>query len=249
MNRYLVAQPPRDAGLNLFCFHHAGAGAMTFAGWRRRPGPQVCVLPVRLPGRETRLRERRITDAGLLLRELAADLGPLLERPHAFYGHSLGALVAYRFAQHRVRHGLRPPEAVLVGACTPPHLPARFGVGDAVPDRELLALLTRCGDLPELLLQRPQRLRTLLATLRDDLLLAHSLRSRPGDPLPTPLLAFAGRDDQIAPEVDMRAWARCTTAGFALRTVSGGHFFVRDGAFPHLVTSVLGTDSPSHLAG
>lgn len=249
MNRYVVAHPPSEAQLNLFCFHHAGAGAMTFARWRRRLGPNVCVLPVRLPGRETRLREARITDGDRLIRELGEHLGPLLDRPHAFYGHSLGALVAYRFALHRAHEGRRAPESVLVGACSPPHLAAPFADGDDLPDRDLLALLTRCGDLPDPLLQRPQRLRTLLATLRDDLRLAGSLRAGPGDPLPSPLLAFAGSDDQVAPAAEMHSWGRYTTAGFALRTVSGGHFFVRDGEFPRLVTSVLGTGSPLRLVG
>ncbi|WP_406379390.1 thioesterase II family protein [Streptomyces sp. NBC_01618] len=249
MNRYVVGHPQSEAPLSLFCFHHAGAGAMTFARWRQRLGPQVRVLPVRLPGRETRLREARITDGNRLMRELAEALGSLLDQPHAFYGHSMGALVAYRFALHRVREGHRAPDSVLVGACSPPHLPGRFTDGDELPDQELLGLLSRCGDLPEYLVQRPERLRTLLATLRDDLQLARSLRDGSGDALPCPLRAFAGRDDTVAPAGEMRSWDQYTTAAFELRTIAGGHFFVRGGELSQLLASALGSGSPSRLAG
>ncbi|HEY8980735.1 MAG TPA: thioesterase domain-containing protein, partial [Streptomyces sp.] len=73
MHRYLATRPTADGDAparRLLCFHHAGAGAMTFAGWRQRVGAGVAVLPVRLPGRESLLREAPFTDADRLVEEL-----------------------------------------------------------------------------------------------------------------------------------------------------------------------------------
>ncbi|MEV0092391.1 alpha/beta fold hydrolase [Streptomyces sp. NPDC050738] len=241
-HRYLAVRPnDRPADLTLLCFHHAGAGAMAYAGWQQRVGPGVRVLPVRLPGRESRLREAHITEGALLIEELEADLGPLLSGRHAFYGHSLGALVAYRFAQRRAERGLRPPERLLVGGCPAPHLPsAALGVlRPELPDGQLIAALGDENSLPGQLLSRPEMLATVLTTLRADLRLAHSLRSLPVTPLPCPLDAFAGQDDALVPAAEIRPWERCTDARFRFRTVAGAHFFVRGRELPRLVGEAL----------
>ncbi|MFI1395451.1 thioesterase II family protein [Streptomyces sp. NPDC020681] len=243
MNHYLAVSPGTaeltQPALRLFCFHHAGAGALTFARWRARFGADVQVLPVRLPGRETRLREPRIVDAGQLLGELDDHLGPLLDAPHAFYGHSLGALVAYRFALRRTRAGRRPPLLVGVGASAAPHLSTPLVEQADLPDDRLLAALARYGTLPPYLFERPKWLALLLSTMRDDLQLARSLREGAGDALASPLHAFVGSEDKVATESAVAAWSRYTSAGFELRTVPGGHFFVRDAELPTLLAAEL----------
>lgn len=68
------------------------------------------MLPVRLPCRETRIRERPFTDAAALVRVLDRELAPLLaEGPYAFYGHSMGALAAYLLTAHRQPTGRPRP--------------------------------------------------------------------------------------------------------------------------------------------
>ncbi|AWZ04427.1 MULTISPECIES: alpha/beta fold hydrolase [unclassified Streptomyces] len=251
MPRCLAVRPPAGpAGIRLFCFHHAGAGAMTFAGWKRAVGPGVSVLPVRLPGRESRLREPRVTDGDQLIQELTEDLGEILDgpEPYAFYGHSLGAMVAYRFAEHLVRTGRRPPLMLLVGASPAPQLPSAVLDGaralrpDA-PDKELLKALGDEDSLPRELLARPGWLSLTLDTLRADLRLARSLRSAPVVPLPCPVRAFAGSEDPLVSPAEVGAWAQCTTAGFRMRILPGAHFFVRGDELPRLVGEALHIES------
>ncbi|MFI6847845.1 thioesterase domain-containing protein [Kitasatospora sp. NBC_00085] len=240
MNQYVAAGPRPGAPLRLICFHHAGAGALTFAGWSARIGPLVSVVPVRLPGRETRLGEDRITDVDRLFRELDEHLGPLLdEGPYAFYGHSLGALVAHRFAGHRIDSGRRAPAGVLVGACMAPHLPNPLISAADADDTRLLGLLSGLGGVPEELLARPAWLRGMLATTRADLVLGRALREGATAPLPCPIWAFAGAEDRIATPTAVAAWERWTTSAFHLRTLAGGHFFVRDGELPRLLGELL----------
>ncbi|MEV2255284.1 alpha/beta fold hydrolase [Streptomyces sp. NPDC050147] len=233
--------------LNLLCFHHAGAGAMTFAGWQRRVGPDVNVLPVRLPGRESRLREGRITQAARLVEELEDDLGPLLESPYAFYGHSLGALVAYRFALHRARMGRRLPHMLGVGACAAPQLPSLLLDTTSVPglsDEQLIGSLNDEESMPAALLQRPEWLSMTLDTLRADLELARSLRAGPVTAVPCAVQAFAGMEDQMVAAADIQAWQRCTTADFTLHSVPGAHFFVRGHDAPKAVAQALRETAP-----
>ncbi|MEV7601797.1 alpha/beta fold hydrolase [Kitasatospora sp. NPDC089797] len=247
MNQYFAARPRAEAPLRLVCFHHAGAGALTFAGWASRVGRNVSVVPVRLPGRESRLGEARITDVGSLLSELDEHLGPMLDQgPFAFYGHSLGALVAYRFAEHRIRAGRRAPISVLVGACMAPHLSNPLIASADLSDRELLALLASLGGVPEELPARPDWLRQMLATARADLTLGRTLREGAMTPLSCPIWAFAGAQDQVATPAAVAEWERWTTADFQFRTLPGGHFFVREGELPQMLGEMLA--GPAALA-
>ncbi|MFD3578289.1 thioesterase II family protein [Streptomyces sp. NPDC058644] len=251
MHRFLAVRPPADGGrLRLLCFHHAGAGAQAFAGWQPRVGRDIDVLPIRLPGRETLLKEPRITDAEQLVHELQQELGPLLDSstPYAFYGHSLGALVAYRLTQHRLNAGLRPARLLLVGACVAPQLPV--DLLDArdpaeLTDEELMVAFSGEQSLPEPLRSRPGRLALVLATLRSDLLLARSLRSAPAAALPCSLRAFAGRDDAMVSTAQVQAWQHCTRADFRLDSVPGTHFFVRGRELPRRIGEVLRSPAPS----
>lgn len=225
----------------LFCFHHAGAGVSCFAAWQRVFGAAVEVVPVLLPGRDTRAREPRITGAEQLVAELTARLGPLLDRPYAFYGHSLGGMVAYTLARALEEAGAPGPDAVAVGALPPPHLPSPLLPERLPPDAELLPWLVARGVLPPVAAAAEGGMwrRRVLPTLRDDLLLARALRARADSALSCPMLAVAGRADTIAPAPLVARWRRYAPAGFRFLTLPGGHFFVRDPALPALLRDVL----------
>lgn len=256
MNRGLAGEPRADARLRLFCFHHAGGGAAAFAGWRDAFGPEVDVLPVRLPGRELRMRESRITAPNQLMEELNGLLGPLLDRPFLFYGHSLGGLVAHAFTKHLAKHltgsrtGTGPlPRALLIGASPAPHQDSALtAAARRGGDGALLRALRDHGGVGEELLNHPKWLDLMLAVVRDDLALAGALRATAGAPLPVPIHVFAGRRDRLAAPAGLRGWAGYTSAGFRLTAVPGGHFFHRDREFRQLLAPVVRGALPAEPA-
>ncbi|MER7518000.1 alpha/beta fold hydrolase [Streptomyces sp. NPDC126499] len=258
----LPRQPdPTRAPLRLFCFHHAGGAASSFSGWQERLGGGVAVVPVQLPGREHRVKEPRLRDFARLVDELDEALDPLLEAPYAFYGHSMGGIVAHELTRRRVERGLTPPRQLLVGACPPPHRPH---LGDGVPperrtDEELTAWMAGLGGLPELVRRYPEWLRLAVAVLRDDLSLVHSHSHGHGhghshgsgagaaavlEPLPVPVRALAGSSDPLVPPRLAAEWGRHTTADFRVFTLAGGHFFHRSapGIVLRLVASLLAAE-------
>ena len=72
---------------------------MIFRTWSDGLPADVEVCPVQLPGRGTRLMERPFTRLPPLVEALAQALVPLLDKPFAFFGHSLGALVSFELAR------------------------------------------------------------------------------------------------------------------------------------------------------
>jgi surfactin synthase thioesterase subunit len=242
-----TAYLPQDAdsrtGLPLLCFHHAGGAASAFAAWQHPLGPNIAVLPVQLPGRERRVAEPRFTELAELVADLDEQLDPLLSaRPFAFYGHSMGGLVAYHLALRRARAGCSLPTRLLVGACAPPDLAARIARTLEKTDADLARWLVNLGGMSEELLRYPDWVSSALAVLRDDLRVIRG-DPEPAEPLSCPIDVFAGAGDRLLPSAALAGWERQTTAGCTLHVVPGGHFFPRESAavfFPALASVLSG---------
>ena len=222
-----IAPHPADR-LRLFCFHHAGGGASAFRGWRDALGPDIAVYPVQLPGREARIREPRITDLATAIAALDEAIGPWLEAPYALYGHSMGALLAYTLAGHRLARGARLPVRLLVGAFPGPPLRAPLAGVPELTDEQLADLLVRIGGMSETVRRYPDWTAAAVALLRDDLGICHGPRPQAPPALPVPIDVFAGRDDPLVSTVDIESWAAHSTVGVRTRVLPGGHFFVHD---------------------
>jgi surfactin synthase thioesterase subunit len=232
-NAYVRA-PARAAALRLLCFHHAGGGASLYRGWQRAIGPHVAVCPVLLAGREARAREPRFTELDALVADLDAQLGDLLAQPHAFFGHSMGALVAYRLACHRRERGEPLPRALLLSSYPAPHLAAPMPAVDDRDDEALIGLLTGTGGLAPELRDWPGGVAQLLAVARDDLRLCAGHRDRVEAPLDCPIHVFGADADALVGEPDLRAWDRHAASPVDLHVLSGDHFYLRDDPEPLL---------------
>ncbi|MFC5663844.1 thioesterase II family protein [Kitasatospora misakiensis] len=236
---YLAPAAGTDAELRLFCFHHAGGAASAYTGWQERLGPRISVLPVQLPGRERRAAEPRFTRIDALVADLDRQLDPLLDAPYAFYGHSMGALVAYRLTLLRAARGRSLPERLMVGAYPPPHLLAPIADALNLDDRDLARWLVDTGGMSELVLRYPDWVRSALELLRDDLRVCQSHRPAGEPPLPCPIDVFAGEQDPLLPIDRVDGWARHTTAGCEVHALPGGHFFLHESSAVLLRTVAL----------
>ncbi|MEW2620549.1 alpha/beta fold hydrolase [Streptomyces sp. NPDC048106] len=233
MTRYLSRKrPDHETGpaTRLFCFPYAGGGASAYRRWQRgldALDAGVRVMPVQLPGREERFGEPRFTDLDALIDDMDAQLDEELSEPHLFYGHSMGALIAYALARRREQRGARLPRALVLSAFRAPHLPAPEIADPDADDEELLAALVELGGIPQALVGHPEFLSALLPVARDDLRLCLGGTAVPTGPLRVPLHLFAGQADQLVSVDEMRSWRRHAGAGCTVRTLPGGHFFVR----------------------
>jgi len=207
-------------GPRVFSFPNAGGGAPAWGG--------SFLVPVRLPGRESRLAEAPFERMQPLIAALASAIEPYLDRPFAFFGHSMGAVVAFELARElRLRGRPRPRMLIASGARAP-----RYRLGHIPPpdpsDEQLLADLRRLSGTPAELLEDRATLRAVLPALRADASLYRHYVYRTEPPLDTPIRAYGGLDDPNITREHLEAWAGETTASFALRRFPGGHFYWQD---------------------
>ncbi|WP_082930930.1 thioesterase domain-containing protein [Micromonospora sp. NBRC 110037] len=226
MNWFVSAGSRPEAPVRLFCLPYAGAGASAFRRWASEFGESVDVTPVQLPGRENRITE----DPRFSVAEVADAIASRADRPYAIYGHSMGGRLGFDVVRELRRTGRPLPLRLYVGGARAPHVrtPGPFDGLSRASDDELLRRLGEGGGLPAELLDHPELVELLLPLLRADFGRVDDYRHVPGEPLPVPIVAFAGRTDRAVTRDQNAAWAEHTAAGFTLHELDGGHFFLHD---------------------
>jgi medium-chain acyl-[acyl-carrier-protein] hydrolase len=223
---FFVAQPRPGAALRLLCFPHAGGAPTAFFPWNALLGQEIECLGVQYPGRGQRFREEPLTSISDLAHGIINRLTDVSDKPFAFYGHSLGGLVAFELARCLRRLGMPGPQHLFVGASRPPHLESPFGPIHMLPEGEFVeALQARYGGIPAAIYEDREVLRVFMAAMRADFTAYEHYRMVDEAPLQVPITAFAGAEDQVVTAASMREWAVHTDTGFELKVLPGGHFF------------------------
>jgi medium-chain acyl-[acyl-carrier-protein] hydrolase len=213
-----------DLACELVCFPHAGGGGSVFRDWQRHT-TALRISAVRLPGRELRLREPAFTRLDGLVDALAAGLAPVTGGRYAFYGHSMGALVAFELARRWRAAGAPLPAGLFVAGCDAPHLLDVDRAHD-LPRDQLIAWLSGGNGLDPEALRYPGLIDLMLPTIRADLAVVETYRYRPQPPLPVPIHVFRGIDDVQAHPEGSTGWAEQTSSSCTVTELDGGHFFV-----------------------
>lgn len=211
----------------LICFAHAGGNAAVFRTWRNRLGDDIEVWSVQLPGRTGRFGERPFVRVGPLVEALLPQIEPLMDLPCTFFGHSMGALVAFEVARALDRVGQTGPRRVIASGFQAPHLDTRQPLPHDLPEPEFLDRLRLLKGTPPGVFEDPELRALVLPTLRADLELVFTYQAPMPEPLRCGFSAFAGDKDEDAPAELMREWERFSRpGGFRMRVFEGDHFYL-----------------------
>jgi medium-chain acyl-[acyl-carrier-protein] hydrolase len=221
-------KPDPKARLRLFCFPYAGAGALIFRKWSDALPRDIEVCPIQLPGRGTRLTEPPFTKLSCLIEALTRALDPLLDKPFAFFGHSLGALIGFELARQIRRQYGAHPVRLFVSAGRAPQIPHRAPPIHTLPDNQFLAELRRLNGTPRELLDHEELIEVMLPILRADFALYETYLYSTEPPMNCPICTFGGLQDRRVSASDLEAWRSQTSASFSLRMFPGGHFFLKE---------------------
>jgi surfactin synthase thioesterase subunit len=199
-----------------------------FREWGPAFAGAIEVCPVSLPGREDRLAEPPFTRLTPLVDALAHELVPHMRIPAAFFGHSLGAVVAFEVARRlRSAAGLSPVH-LFVSASRPPQSVNRQRRLHQLPRAALVRELRQFDGTPGELLESDEFLELMLPTLRADLAIVETYVYEDDSKLECPISVFGGVADRTVPPVELLGWRDHTSHVFALRTYPGGHFFLQE---------------------
>ncbi|WP_326564896.1 alpha/beta fold hydrolase [Amycolatopsis rhabdoformis] len=219
--------PADDAPARLVFLPHAGGSASFFHPFSKALSPEADVLTVQYPGRQDRLGEAPLTSVPDLADAITQALLPWFDVPVVFFGHSMGATLAYEVALRLEARG-SGPHSVIVSARRAPSLPGGGETVHLLDDNRLLAEISRLSGTDPRVLADEELRALVLPALRADYTAIETHTHPDAPPLAAPIHAHAGADDPRVTPDEVRAWAAHTTGGFTFTTHPGGHFYLTE---------------------
>lgn len=215
------------SAVQLLCFPHAGGSASFYFPVSAALSPAVEVAAVQYPGRQDRRGEPNIDSIPALADAIFEVVRPLAERPLAFFGHSMGAVLAYEVALRLEEAGAPPLIRLYVSGRRAPsrHRPEAV---HQQGDQGIIAELQRLSGTDSGLLDDPETLEMILPAIRSDYRAIETYRDVPGRRVSCPVYAIIGDSDPRVTLDEARAWAGHSTGPFDLRVYPGGHFYLVD---------------------
>lgn len=240
-------RPLSDPAARLFLLHHAGGSHLLYRSWAEHfpEDWELCLLEA--PGRGHLQALPLIDELDRLVDYFHTAIAPLLDRPFAFFGHSMGALIAYQLTRRLLRQGDPLPTWLGVSAYGAPR-----GEADAdadshphlMSDDELRGWLRSVGGSPPQLLDNDDVWHKFAPVFRSDFTLVDTWAPpRNPEPLPVPLSVFAGRHDKLISENRLLAWRAFTTHFRGLASYEGDHFYLLDHQ-QHLAAAITAAIRP-----
>lgn len=222
-------EPNAEAETRLFCFPYAGAGPVVYRAWPESLPHTVEVVTVHYPGRESRFREPLFETLQPLVDTLAGHILPTLDRPYAFFGHSMGALVAFELTRKLRALGARLPAHLFVSARRAPHIPERLPPIHTLEDAAFTAAVQqRYNGIPPVILEDAELLALFLPMLKADFSVIETYRYTPEAPFDFPITTFVGLQDPGTNQQEMDGWQAHTTRPLGRYSFPGDHFYLQN---------------------
>ncbi|MFJ6047683.1 thioesterase II family protein [Streptomyces sp. NPDC092307] len=234
--------PKPTARYTLVCFPHAGGSASYYFDLSAALDPDIEMLVVQYPGRENRLFEEPAGSVAALADGVYEALRTRLPRRPAFFGHSMGGLIAFEVARRLEAAGGTAPHLLVASASPAPSVRtdmltagadgqagagARHGEAEAEPepDDAVLARIMGLGGTSDGVRQDPELMRLVLPAIRGDLRALAEYRVDAGAVVGCPVTVFVADGDHDVPLAEAGAWGAHTTADADVHVFEGDHFY------------------------
>lgn len=226
MKKWLIHHPAPSHKLRLFCFAYAGGNGQIFRAWQAALGPQIEVCAIQLPGRGARMMEPLYSNMQELVPVVAQVVASQNNMPFAFFGHSLGALLAFEVARYLQFQHLPQPVHLIASGTSAPQKRTPPDNLHLMSDNDLIVELGKYNGTPPEVLAHRELMELVLPCIRADFALVETYQYRPMPLLTLPLTVFSGRLDDRVSEEQVNYWQRESSGDTNIRWFSGGHFFI-----------------------
>lgn len=215
------------ARVRLVLFPPAGSGGMIYHDWHTLFPVDITCQVVQLPGRLARRQEEAYTEIGQLVEALLEVLDAELDdgRPYAFFGHSMGAQLAYVLTQAIEQDGGTEPVLLAASGWAPRGFAAPTLAFSQQPEPALIDWVRGVGLLPDEIAADPAGLALVIPALRADLALCASYVDEPVK-VDCAVVTYSGRGDPLLSVGAMNSWSSRSDEYLGHLTFPGGHFYL-----------------------
>lgn len=225
-NNYLVGTLNPNAPFRLFCFPYAGAGASAYNQWSRELSNVFEVFSIQLPGRENRIMEKPHTSMEELIACLAEDFHPYMDERTVFFGHSMGALIAFELTRYISNHYDKKPLHLFLSGTRHPDEQSFTRTIHDLPREEFIEELKRRNGTPEEFFENTELIDLILPYVRADFQICETYNYEVAQPINVPISSLSGDSDPFINKQFLEKWREETTSNFESVLFKGDHFYL-----------------------
>ncbi len=217
----------KNSYISLFCFHYGGGSASAYKKWAKDIIDQVDLVAIQLPGRENRFREPLLKNVSQVTNELYKNFDSYIHKPFIFFGHSIGALIAFEFARLLRKKDISEPKHLIVSAAKAPQLPLKRSIIHNLPDSKFVEEICKYNGIPNNILEDQGLASIFLPIIRADFSISETYQYATEEVLSFPITALGGLNDASLEQADLLEWSKQTSSFFEYNLLPGDHFFIR----------------------
>ena len=233
---WIVRKPGVRRRMRIYCFSCAGGNAHSYLPWQDLLSARYDICAVQLPGRGARFDEIPFDTLTELVSAFVDVFRRHSDQPFAFFGHSLGALIAFEVARKLHALKLEMPRHLFVAGCSAPQCRGEQRFLHRLPDAELVEELKSYDGTPHEVISNQELMALVLPAIRSDFALAENYAYKASDVLKVPISVLAGKGDEHTTG-EMEGWRLETSGPCRVQWFEGRHFFInseRDAVLAYL---------------
>ncbi len=209
--------------LRLFCFPYAGGNSFIYNSWTNHLDDNIELIAIELTGRASRMFEEPINNMEELIDIIYENIKNHLDEPFAFFGHSMGGLIAHALTKKIEKTSMYKPNFLIISGTKPP-FNYEGKVENEYLDEELMQDLKEYNETPEELLNSKELMDLILPTLRADYKLIDSYATKRTASTKTKMILFNSEED--IDKSSMLQWQDYCIQDCDYIKFSGNHFFI-----------------------
>jgi surfactin synthase thioesterase subunit len=214
--------------IKLFCFPYAGGSSMIYNKWRLYLDQRIELIPVELAGRGKRMKEDFYLDTAQAIGDLFTIIRPHIRNSkYAFFGHSMGTILAHELCHKLIEAGEKEPEHLFVSGRYPPSIHKIEDQLSSLSDNEFLQKIYEIGGTDKEILHNKELSDLFVPIIKADYRMVEEYEYV--DKVKrynSNLTAFTGSKDTDVTYDNMLEWKSHTSGSFEIFEFDGGHFFI-----------------------
>ncbi|WP_336039008.1 thioesterase II family protein [Acinetobacter calcoaceticus] len=221
---YYIPKIKNNIKRRLFCFPFAGGLANYYFSFEKFVPDDLEIVAIQYPGRFGN-NDQNIHSIDELVNFIYNRISHLLDLPFSFFGHSMGAIVAYELSKRMQNNfNIIPQYLFLSGRSAPENRKETYI--HTMNDVDLVNKLISLSGIPNELISNNLLLEQFLPAIRNDIKLIETWCLTDKNKLKIPFILFNGDSD---PEVNINEvgnWSLYTFKNVVSHIFSGNHFFI-----------------------
>ena len=210
--------------MKLFSFSYAGGSSTTFYKWRKWIDESIELIAVELPGRGMRLAEPLLDNMNDVVHDVFSAIKDQLTGDYAFFGHSMGGLIAYELCLKMKQEQYEDPIHLFISGRNGPQFP--IPQKSDLSDKAFINEIVKYNGISKEVFNNKDYADLFIPILRSDFRVIESYTFQTTTMLNCDISVFYGKEDVITGLNELMLWKEVTSGTCSLYPFPGSHFFI-----------------------